>query len=62
MHDLNRARGEESRSERRRHARYPLQVAASLGLPDGETRSCRIEDFGAGGLFVALDDAKGALK
>ena len=46
-----------SRQERRRHPRYPLRVAARLALPDGETRSCRIEDFGAGGLFVALEKA-----
>jgi diguanylate cyclase (GGDEF)-like protein len=42
--------------ERRRHVRYPLQVVARLALPGGETRSCRIRDFGAGGLFLALEE------
>ncbi len=45
----------ESPTERRRHVRYPLQVAARLALPGGETRSCRIKDFGAGGLFLTLE-------
>jgi len=57
MHDVNGAGSADSRQERRRHPRYPLQVAARLALPDGETRSCRIEDFGAGGLFLALEGA-----
>lgn len=61
MHDVNAAGHPDSRPERRRHPRYPLGVRALLGLPDGETRSCRIEDFGAGGLFVALDDARDQL-
>ena len=42
-------------TERRRHTRYPVQVAARLALPGGELRSCRIRDFGAGGTaFAAL--------
>jgi len=45
-----------SPTERRRHARYPLQVNARLALPGGETRSCRLQDFGAGGLFLALEE------
>ena len=49
----------ESSTERRRHARYPLQVNARLALPGGETRSCQVQDFGAGGLFLALDEATG---
>jgi diguanylate cyclase (GGDEF)-like protein len=49
----------ESSTERRRHARYPLQVNARLALPGGETRSCQVQDFGAGGLFLALDEAIG---
>ena len=46
-----------SPTERRRHARYPLQLEARLALPGGETRSCRLEDFGAGGLFLALEES-----
>jgi diguanylate cyclase (GGDEF)-like protein len=57
MHDVDGAGSASSRQERRRHPRYPLRVAARLALPDGETRSCRIEDFGAGGLFIALEEA-----
>lgn len=46
-----------SPSERRRHPRYPLHVAARLALPGGQTRACRIEDFGAGGLYLALEES-----
>jgi diguanylate cyclase (GGDEF)-like protein len=46
-------------AERRRHARYPLQLSARLGLPGGETHSCRLEDLGAGGLFLTLEETAG---
>lgn len=49
-----------SATERRRHVRYPLQVGARLALPGGSLRDCRIQDFGAGGLFLALDDSSDA--
>ncbi len=46
--------------ERRRHTRYPLRLNARLALPGGEVRSCRLQDFGAGGLFLALEEGAGA--
>jgi diguanylate cyclase (GGDEF)-like protein len=45
----------DSSAERRRFARYPVQVAARLALPGGDFRSCRIKNIGAGGLFLALE-------
>ncbi len=56
IHDTSGGMTPGSNLERRRHVRYPLQVVARLALPGGETRSCRIRDFGAGGLFLALDE------
>ena len=56
IHDISGAMNPGSTPERRRHVRYPLQLAARLALPGGETRSCRIRDCGAGGLFLALDE------
>ncbi len=60
IHDISGAMNPGSGLERRRHVRYPLQLVARLALPGGETRSCRIRDFGAGGLFLALDETGGA--
>ena len=57
IHDTNGGMSPGSNLERRRHVRYPLQVVARLALPGGEFRSCRIKDFGAGGLFLALEEA-----
>lgn len=56
IHDISGGMKPGSSLERRRHARYPLQLAARLALPGGETRSCRIRDFGGGGLFLALEE------
>lgn len=56
IHDTSGGMSPGSPSERRRHARYPLQVAARLALPGGQTRPCRIEDFGPGGLYLALEE------
>ena len=57
INDLSGGMTPGSPTERRRHARYPLQVNARLALPGGETRSCRLEDFGAGGLYLALEES-----
>ncbi len=56
IRDISGGMSPTSPTERRRHARYPLQVAARLALPGGQSCPCRIEDFGAGGLFLALED------
>jgi len=56
IHDTSGGKNPGSNLERRRHVRYPLQVVARVALPGGETHSCRIRDFGAGGLFLALEE------
>lgn len=58
IHDISGGMYPGSSTERRRHTRYPVQVAARLALPGGELRSCRIRDFGAGGLFLALEESE----
>jgi diguanylate cyclase (GGDEF)-like protein len=59
IHDISAAMNTGPSSERRRHARYPVQVSARLALPGGDSRSCRIKDFGAGGLFLTLEEKAG---
>jgi diguanylate cyclase (GGDEF)-like protein len=46
----------ESTPDQRRYERYPLQVVAHLALPGGDTYPCRISDFGAGGVFLTLEE------
>jgi diguanylate cyclase (GGDEF)-like protein len=58
IHDISGAMSPGSSTERRRHARYPVQVVARLALPGGELRSCQIRDFGAGGLFLAIEETE----
>jgi diguanylate cyclase (GGDEF)-like protein len=49
-----------SGDDRRQHVRHSLRLAATVGLRDGPSRPCQIQDFCPGGLFLAVEGANGA--
>ena len=48
-----------SGDDRRQHVRHALEVKATVSTQDGASRPCRIRDFCAGGLFLAVDSKNG---
>ena len=46
-------------SERREHVRHALELDAEVGILDGPSRACRIEDFCPGGLFLSFANSGG---
>jgi len=44
-------------SERRQHVRQELELDAVVGVLDGPSRACLIQDFCPGGLFLSFDGA-----